>query len=391
MDVVLPALIKVAAVIGIAMGIAPLLTWLERRQSAFSQDRLGPNRANIGPYRVLGLLHPVADGLKMISKEDFLPRHGDLLLHAVAPVMAIFAAFAVWAVIPFGPYAGPWLGHLVVADLNVGMLAFFALVSLGAYGAALAGWAGYNKFGLIGGVRATAQMVSYEVVLGLTVIGIFMHFGSIRPVELVELQSWNPLHWGAVVQPIGLVLFLTAAIAETKRAPFDIPEGESEIIGYFVECSALRFGVFYLSEFIGIIVVSALTTVLFFGGYYLPFLAQDGLHLPIVGHLAFQIPQILWVLLGVGIFLAKVMFFCLLQIQIRWTLPRFRYDQLMDRCWRTLLPLALVNIVVTGVALLVGDGPYGIAVWVGVLELSGLVAYIWPRSPRSRAEPAHAH
>ena len=344
----------------LVMPLASLLTWAERRQSAMMQDRLGPNRANIGPIRLWGILHFVADALKMISKEDFVPEKAHRVLFTLAPILALAPVLIAFAIIPFGPTIYPHELHHVI-DLRVatnathavsmqvysvefGLLFYFAILTLANYGSTIAGWASYNKFALLGGLRASSQMMSYEVAMGLSLMGVFLVMGTLEPGSMVLWQGPNPLHWGWAVQPFALILFFTAAIAETKRAPFDLPEGEPEIIGYFVEYSGMRFGMFFLAEFIEIVFLSAVMSSVFFGGWQFPFLYADGFHF--AGWVVFM-PHWAVVLIQFMTFGGKVVFFCWLQLAIRWTLPRFRPDQLMSLGWKRLLPLALLNVMVT--------------------------------------------
>jgi NADH-quinone oxidoreductase subunit H len=349
----------------LVMPLASLLTWAERRQSAMMQDRLGPNRANIGPIRLWGILHFVADALKMISKEDFVPEKAHRALFTLAPILALAPVFVAFAIIPFGPTIFPH-EFLRVIDMRVGpdttgaismqvyaveygLILYFAIMSLANYGATLAGWSSYNKFALLGGLRASSQMMSYEVTMGLSLMGVFLVMGTLEPGAMVAWQGPNPLHWGWILQPLAVLLFFTAAIAETKRAPFDLPEGEPEIIGYFVEYSGMRFGMFFLAEFIEIVFLSAVMTTLFFGGWQFPFLYADGFHL--FGWVAY-LPHWAVVLIQFLTFGGKVVFFCWLQLAIRWTLPRFRPDQLMKLGWKWLLPLSLLNVMVTALLVL---------------------------------------
>ena len=290
--VLLPAVLKIVLlVLGFIMPLASLLLWQERKQSAMMQDRLGPNMARITlgglTLRLWGLLHIVTDGLKMFFKEDFVPRRAHRALYTLAPVMALVPAMVVFAIVPFGDAlcfeslfdvvsqadvdqcaAGRGGTPLQVAKLDVGLLFYFAIASLATWGATLAGWASYNKWAILGALRASAQMISYEVAIGLTIVGALLVYGTLEPHALVHAQLDSA--WGIVLQPVAFVLFFTAAIAETKRAPFDLPEGESEIVGYFIEYSGMRFGLFFLSEFIEIVFVSALVTTLFLGGWAMP-------------------------------------------------------------------------------------------------------------------------
>ncbi|MES1172618.1 MAG: complex I subunit 1 family protein [Bacteroidota bacterium] len=354
---VLTALVKIVALLlGFGMGLASILTWMERRQSAMMQDRLGPNRANIGPFRAWGITHFLADALKFLFKEDFVPPMAHKFFFMWAPVMAMAPALIVAAIIPFG--APVCWGHAFeaqstacetpvlaqIARLDVGILFYFALSSLAVYGATLAGWASHNKWAMMGGMRASSQMMSYEVTMGMAVLGAFLVYGTLEPGAMVMKQQDSLFHWGIVTQPLGFFLFLTASIAETKRTPFDIPEGEPEIIGYFVEYSGLRFGMFFLGEFLEIVFSSALMVSIFLGGWSLP-----GVQDFFVSH---QLPNALYVLATVGIWSVKVFLFSAFQLLIRWSLPRFRSDQLMQLGWQRLLPISIANVVATALVVL---------------------------------------
>ena len=349
-------LIKLALVLGMIMNLAGLLTWAERKQSALMQDRIGPNRANIFGFTFYGLLHPIADGIKLITKEDFIPARANKAIHSLAPAVAMFPALVTYAVIPFGDIlrVGGREINLQVADLSVGIIFIFSIASLAIYGVMLGGWSSHNNYSLLGGLRAAAQMISYEIAMGLSILGLLMIYGTVELDDLVRQQGyliggWLP-QWGIVVQPAAFFLFLCAAIAENKRTPFDLPEGESEIIGYFLEYSGMRFGMFFLAEFADIVVASALLTTLFFGGWQIPFLMADGFHLP--GGFSLALPHLLVVVLQVAAFGLKVVFFCWFLLLVRWTLPRFRYDQLMRLGWKYLFPLTLANIFITGLIVL---------------------------------------
>ena len=337
------------------LNLAALHTWLERKQSAIIQDRIGANRASILGWRLMGLFHPLADTIKMFTKEDIVPAGADRVLHTLAPAFSVFFALVAFAGVPFGDrlVLGDRIVELQVAKINVALLYIFAMMSLGVYGVILAGFASRNNYAVLGGLRATAQMISYEIALGIAIIGIVMIYGTMDLQELVRAQGktlggWIPL-WGILVQPVAFFVFLTAALAETKRVPFDLPEGESEIIGYFVEYSGMKFGMFFLSDFLETIMVACLATTLFFGGWQIPYLMPDGFHFPWGATL--PVSQWVYVLLGVASFSTKVVLFCLLFMQIRWTLPRFRYDQLMRLGWLGLFPIAVVNLLVTALAL----------------------------------------
>ncbi len=328
------------------LNLAGFHTWVERKQSALIQDRIGANRASIFGFKFLGLFHGIADAIKMFTKEDIVPTGADRTLHTLAPFFSVFFALVAFAAIPFGPplHLGGRVIDLQVAKIDAALLFVFAMLSLGVYGVILAGFASRNNYAILGGLRATAQMISYEIALGLSIIGVIMVYGTMDLGELVRGQAymmggWLP-RWGIVVQPVAFVVFVTAALAETKRAPFDLPEAESEIIGYFVEYSGMKFGMFFLTDFLETIMVACLATTLFFGGWHVPFLEPGA------------VSNLVYVLLGVASFSAKVLIFCWLFMQLRWTLPRFRYDQLMKLGWKGLFPIAVVNVVVTAVVLL---------------------------------------
>lgn len=341
--------------IGIAtmfvLNLAGILTWAERRQSAFMQDRLGPNRANVFGITLIGLLHPVADGIKMMSKEDFTPAGADKFLHALAPFLGMFPAFVVFAVIPFADTLVIF-GHeidFLVSDISIGLLFIIAVLGIAVYGVFLAGWSSNNRWSLMGALRATAQMISYEVTLGLTLIGILMVYQSLRLDEIVLAQGELMLgfipKWGIVTQPFAFLLFFTAAIAETKRTPFDLPEAESELVaGYFTEYSGMKFGMFFMGEFAELVIVGGVVTSLFLGGWQIPWVSTETL----LG----IFPSIIVALIQIGVFTTKVVAICWLQLTVRWTLPRFRYDQLMRLGWKMLLPLSLANILITGFVIL---------------------------------------
>jgi len=346
------------------LNFAGLHTWVERKQSALIQDRIGANRADIFGFRLLGLFHGIADAVKMFTKEDIIPAGANKTLHTLAPFFSVFFALVAFAAIPFGPdLTLPWLENpveLQVAKINAALLYIFAMLSLGVYGVILAGFASRNNYAILGGLRATAQMISYEIALGVSVIGVIMVYQTMDLSVMVEKQGHMIFGlipcWGIIVQPVAFIIFLTAALAETKRAPFDLPECESEIIGYFVEYSGMKFGMFFLTDFLETIMVACLATTLFLGGWQVPFLMSDGIHFPWGGVL--PVSNWIYVLLGVMSFSMKVVIFCWFFMQIRWTLPRFRYDQLMTLGWKGLFPIAVVNIVVTAVILVfLGEQP----------------------------------
>jgi NADH-quinone oxidoreductase subunit H len=356
------------------------------------QDRIGANRAalpfipNVPILRILrvgfGTWHNLADAVKMLTKENFKPKIDDRFIYNLAIWLAVIPALMSAAVVPImGPIApgklldiepiasifpglvaglksffGDRVYTAAIADLDVGVLFIFAITGLGIFGSVLAGWASNNKFALMGGLRGAAQMVSYEIPLGLSLMGLILIYGTLNVAQMVEYQGahyffggWVPA-WGVVVQPLAFFLFFAAAIAENKRIPFDLPEAESEIVaGYFTEYSGMKMGLFMLSEFIHIAVNAMLITTFFFGGYQIPFLYAEGFRFPWGESVA--LPMLAVLVLQHVAFLVKVVFFCWFQILIRWTLPRFRYDQLMHLGWKSLLPLSLINLLVTAIVL----------------------------------------
>ncbi len=352
--------------------------------AGYAAQRFRHDRAGL---RLIGLLHPAADGLKTVFKEDFVPPGGDQFLHKLAPFISFFPVLVLLGVVPFGDtlcFGSDQHGKLAISkllatvprdgicpttaldagsavhavplqvlDLNVGILYFFALAGTGVIGAALAGWASNNKYSLLGGLRAASQMISYEVTLGLTLIGALMIYGTVRIDEMVRWQAENA--WGIFVQPVAFILFFTAAIAETKRIPFDLPEGESEIVaGYYTEYSGMKFAMFFFAEYVAVVTLAALTTAVFLGGWNLPFLERDGIHV-VLGDtvlLSERLTHGTVIVLGVLAFVGKTLALCILQLFIRWTLPRFRYDQLMKLGWRKILPASLVNVLATGLVVL---------------------------------------
>ena len=348
------------------LNLAGLLTWVERKQSAVMQDRVGANRAWIvfpkwlAPLNwllwlpnQLGLLHALADAVKMFVKEDFMPRGADKILFNLAPVLSVVFALMTFAAIPFGDvwHWGSRAVNLQIADVNAGILFVFAMMSLGVYGVILAGFSSNNNFAALGGMRAASQMLSYEITMGISIMGVVLSYGTLSLQEIVRHQGgeffgWLP-RWGIFVQPLAFFLFMTAALAETKRVPFDLPEGESEIIGYFVEYSGMKFGMFFLTDLIETVLVACLMTTFFLGGWQVPYLAPDGFHFP--WGAACALPHGAVIFLGVLSFMIKVAVFNWLFMAIRWTLPRFRYDQLMHLGWKILFPLSLANVLITGV------------------------------------------
>jgi len=352
-----------------------VLTWVERKQAAVMSDRIGANRAYIRlPFTqiklvFIGLFHGIADGLKMMLKEDFRPATYDAFAYAIAPWVVFTPVLLVFAVIPFGgslhpgqlfsglPAVAAWFGdrtyQLQIARLDAGLLIVFAFGGLTVIGAMLAGWSSSNKFSMLGALRAGSQMISYELVMGLTVLGLVLIYGTVDLPTIVNKQSgmffgWLPA-WGLVLQPFAAVLFITAAMAENRRIPFDLPEAESELIaGYFTEYSAMKMGLFMFAEFIEIAVIAAIFATLFLGGYNLPYMNDTGFTLPGGGTIAMSHGAV--VITQMVVFLLKVLFMSSFQILVRWSLPRFRYDQLLRFAWKFLFPICLANLVVTAVA-----------------------------------------
>ncbi|MGA2221162.1 MAG: NADH-quinone oxidoreductase subunit NuoH [Verrucomicrobiia bacterium] len=329
-------LIKIACVLGVMLTIVAYTVLLERRVCAWMQDRIGPNR--VGPF---GLLQPLADFGKLVLKEDVLPWHVHKIYYTLAPAITMMPALIAIAVIPWGsqlPIAGRTI-DCVIANLDIGILFIFAIASLGVYGIVLAGWASNSKYPFLGGVRSGAQMVSYEVCLGLSVVPVFMQVGALNLMKVVEYQAQHT--WLILCQPLSFFIFMVSAFAETNRLPFDFPEAEQELVaGYNTEYSSMKFGMFFMGEYAAMFVQSALMATLFCGGWSLPFAPFNAS------------AQTLWVgLAQIGVFLAKVMFFLFVYIWVRWTVPRFRYDQLMALGWKVFIPLTIANIVISGVVL----------------------------------------
>lgn len=328
MSFLLFGLFKVIGVMALLLPMIAYSVMAERRICAAIQDRIGPNR--VGPF---GLFQPLADGFKFLLKEDFTPNHVRKSYFWLAPIVTMLPPFLALAVIPFGSTIGNQ--SMVIADLNVGILFVLSVGSLGVYGIVLAGYASNSKYPFLGGIRASAQMISYEIAMGMSLVPIFMLVGDLNLGKVIEYQSGGA--WLIFKQPLAFVIFLVAAFAETNRLPFDLPESETELVsGYHTEYGSMKFALFFLGEYAAMIAISALMVTLFLGGWTLPFW---GLNVPannLVGGL-----------IHIGIFILKIAFFMGFFIWIRWMLPRFRYDQLMDLGWRRFLPLALANIVFT--------------------------------------------
>src|SRR5713226_1277362 len=341
--------IQVGAVVTITALWVAYATYLERKISAFMQARLGPMR--VGPW---GLLQPIADGLKLLTKEDFIPEKADRWVFFFAPYIAVAAAFVVFSVIPFGP---DWA---VITDINIGVLFVIAVSSVGVLALILAGWSSNSKYSLLGALRSSAQMVSYEVSMGLALIGGLMFARTLSLSGIVAAQGADSI-WFIFYQPLGFLIFLISGIAENNRAPFDLPEAESELVaGFHTEYSGMRWSLFFMAEYAAMVVVTAVATTLYLGGWYFPFVYRlteaRGFHN-------------LYVALSVFVFLAKAGLLLYLYFWLRWTLPRFRYDQLMDIGWKWLLPASLINIVVSAIAIVTLQGFNG---WHGLHTIESL-------------------
>jgi len=332
--------VLVVIIFAISLLIALYSTYAERKVAAFFQDRLGPNRA--GPW---GILQPFADGGKMFLKEEIIPTNANAFLFIAGPSLSILTACIGSAVIPWGQSItiGSHVIDLQVADINVGVLYILGVVSLGVYGVMIGGWASNNKYSLLGAIRAASQNISYEISMGLSIIALLMVTGTLSLREIAQQQHgfWHNGYftWNFFRQPLGFLLFIVCAFAETNRTPFDLPECETELVGgYHTEYSSMKLGFYLFSEYINMFVSSAVMATLYFGGYNLPFM--DLIHSPN-----------LVAVIGVVALFAKVFFFIFFFMWVRWTIPRFRYDQLMDLGWKALIPLAIANIVITGIVI----------------------------------------
>ncbi len=330
-------IVLVVLVFTITLVIAMYSTYGERKIAAVMQDRVGPDRA--GPW---GILQPLADGGKFFMKEEIIPATSNKFLFILGPSLAMLTALMTSAVIPWGPNItiNGTLVPLQVADINVGILYVLGIVSLGVYGVMIGGWASNNKFSLLGAIRASSQMISYELAMGLAIIALLMVTGSLSLNHIVTQQSaWHGMRWNIIFQPLGFFLFIICAFAETNRAPFDLPECETELIGgYHTEYSSMKLGMYLFSEYINMFVSSAIMATLYFGGYNFPYIDK----------LAEVMNANLVSLIAVGVFFAKIFIFIFIFMWVRWTLPRFRYDQLMRLGWQVLIPLSILNIVLTG-------------------------------------------
>lgn len=338
-------LILVFSIFGVTLLIAMYSTYLERKVAAFIQDRVGPDRA--GPF---GILQPLADGIKFFMKEEIIPNVSNKFLFIVGPCIAMITALMAGVVIPWGGTItiNGTQYNLQIADLNIGILYIFGVVSIGVYGIMIGGWASNNKFSLLGAIRASAQMISYELAMGLSIIALVMITGSLSLHEIAVQQGggvgsdWNM--WNIVYQPVGFMIFIICAFAECNRMPFDLPETETELVGgYHTEYSSMKLGFYLFAEYINMFTSSAVMATLYFGGYNIPFINDLGLD-----------PNVATIL-GTVFFFMKIGFFIFFFMWIRWTLPRFRYDQLMNLGWKILIPLAIANVAVTGLVMILMD------------------------------------
>lgn len=324
--------ILIGIIFMVSLGIAAYSTYAERKVAAFMQDRVGPDRA--GPF---GLLQPIADGVKMFTKEEIIPNASDRILFILGPCIFMLTALMMSAVIPWGKsfdFGGVEFS-MQVADINIGVLYIMAIASIGVYGIMIGGWASNNKYSLLGAIRASSQMISYELAMGMSIVAIILMTGSLSLREIVDGQTNG--HWNVFYQPLGFLIFLICAFAEANRAPFDLAECETELIGgYHTEFSSMKLGLYLFAEYISMFISSAVISCLYFGGYHFPGL--DNLDLP----------QNIAALVSVAVLFAKTFFFIFFFMWIRWTIPRFRYDQLMKLGWQILIPLSIINIMATG-------------------------------------------
>ena len=375
-ELIIKAII-ILVIFGVTLLIAMYSTYAERKVAAFMQDRLGPNRA--GPF---GLLQPLADAGKMFFKEDFIPSQANKWLFILGPCLAILTALMSSAVIPFGDSI-KYENIIVQAqavEINIGILYVFGVVSLGVYGLMVGGWASNNKFSLLGAIRAASQNISYEIALGLAMIAILMMTGSLSIRAIVEQQ--HGFAWNLFNQPLGFIIFLTCAFAECNRTPFDLPECETELVGgYHTEYSSMKLGFYLFAEYINMFVSSALISSLYFGGYNYP--GMDWVRETLVNSLG-TTGYNLATLVGTLVLFGKIFFFIFFFMWVRWTLPRFRYDQLMNLGWKNLFPLAIINVIVTGAGLL-----YNIryASWLIVVITVVVVAMSAARAPKGAVQP----
>jgi NADH-quinone oxidoreductase subunit H len=370
-DLVIGAL-KAIVIVVLVLNLTAIMLWFERKGSALIQDRIGANRAAVlGVGRRLGLPNlglvntVMADPLKLFTKEDFVPDGADRFLHGLAPFLALFPILITFAVVPIGDILkiGSQTINLQAAHLDVAALYLLAALGISVYGLALGGWASNNRWSLLGGIRASAQMISYELALGLAFLSVIVTYGTLDLQQICRIQGgvwfgWLP-RWGILVQPVSFLLLLTAGMAESKRVPFDVPEAESELVaGYFTEYSGGKQAVFMMTDFAEVVLAAVLITLFFFGGWQVPWLYADGFHVPGPHGAFLALPNYVVAILQIISFFVKVVFFCAFQILVRWTLPRFRYDQLMRFGWKGLVPVGLVNLMVTALLVVLLGAKY---------------------------------
>jgi len=343
---VIATIIKFVIIFILCMQVPPLMVWVERRAPALMQRRKGPNRVGIGKWRLYGLMQSLADAIKLIFKEEVVPEGANRAFYHIAPIFAVFPAFLIACAIPYG-HTMQLFGYTIplsIVDIDVGFLFIFAFSSLAVYGVTLAGWASNSKYSLLGALRASAQMISYEIPLGLSLIPIVLIFGTLDLNQIVVAQSAWIWKWGVIKAPISFLIFLICMFAETNRAPFDLAEGESELVaGFHTEFNSAKFAAFFLAEYVSMFILSLLAATIFFGGWQIPFVPYHAL-LVVTGGLTW-----LASLIGFVVLILKACFFMFLYVWVRWTLPRFRYDQLMSLGWKFMLPLGLANVFITAV------------------------------------------
>lgn len=366
----------IIVIFAITLGVAAYSTWAERKVAGYIQDRPGPNRAGWG-----GLLQPLADAGKMFFKEDFIPAQADKWLFILGPCLSMLTALMASAVVPFGDsflIDGKTVTVQAI-EINIGILYVFGVVSLGVYGIMIGGWASNNKFSLLGAIRAASQNISYELAMGMSIIAILMMSGSLSLRTIVEQQHSG--NWNIWYQPLGCLIFIVCAFAECNRTPFDLPECETELVGgYHTEYSSMKLGFYLFAEYINMFASSAVTACLFFGGYNYP--GMDWVQAQLVGALGETVGHNLATALGIGAMFLKILFGIFFFMWVRWTLPRFRYDQLMHLGWEALIPLAVGNMIITAVAMLSGYKLVGIWVGLGVLIL--IVSVFWAMRPKKK-------
>jgi NADH-quinone oxidoreductase subunit H len=370
------------------MTVAALLTVAERKWSAAMQDRIGANRILVGgKFALGGVPYLLADALKMLTKEAIYPVARSKFLFELAPVLAFAPTFALFAVVPVGPEVRA-LGQTVgmwVANPDAGLLWIFALAGISVYGTTLAGWASNSRVGMLGAVRASAQMISYEVSLGMSLVGLMIAYRTVNLQQMAIAQGADVLGpipaLGLLLQPLGFLVFFTSSFAETKRAPFDLPEGESEIVGYFLEYSGMKFGLLFLAEFVEVVILAAVTTAVFLGGWHPIFFE---------GWLKANLDPMLFGAVCAAAFMGKLILLTWVQLVIRWLLPRFRYDQIQGLCWKLLLPGAILNVFVTGAAVLV-DPSLQVLAWIGVAEIVAIFGLTLAVSKPKAAHGGHDH